>query len=146
MRAFALTSENSNRCRAAKRRTDCMARKIHSRLKIEGTLTALTPMHVGGYGDSPDTDLPLARNGEDKCYVPGTSLAGVLRAWCVKAFGESLVNELWGFQKDDKGHASFVLIEDAIVDLPAGAAIETRDGVGIDRAWGVAAEGIKYDR
>src|SRR5205085_12076791 len=109
MRAFALTSENSNRCRAAKRRTDCMARKTHSRLKIEGTLTALTPMHVGGYGDSPDTDVPLARNGEDKCYVPGTSLAGVLRAWCVKACGESSVNEPRGFQKDDNGHSTLVV-------------------------------------
>lgn len=123
-----------------------MARKIHSRLKIDGTFTAVTALHVGGCGDTPDTDLPLARNGEDKWYVPGTSLAGVLRAWCVKAFGDSLVNDLWGFQKDDKGHASFVLVEDAVVELPPGAVSETRDGVGIDRAWGVAAEGIKYDR
>lgn len=123
-----------------------MARKIHSRLKIEGVLTALTPLHVGGHGDSTDTDLSLARNGEYKWYAPGTSLAGVLRAWCVKAFGENLVDDLWGFQKDDKGHASFVVVEDAVVGLPTGAVTEIRDGVGIDRAWGVAAEGIKYDR
>ncbi len=126
-----------------------MAREIHSRLKIEGVLTALTPLHVGGYGYSLDTDLPLARNGENKWCVPGTSLAGVLRAWCAKAFDaydEDLVNDLWGFQEGNKGRAGFIVVEDSAVNLPAGAVIEIRDGVGIDRAWGVAAEGVKYDR
>jgi CRISPR/Cas system CSM-associated protein Csm3 (group 7 of RAMP superfamily) len=127
-----------------------MARKIASRLLIKGTLTALTPLHVGGYGTSPDTDLPLAQNGRGEWYMPGTSLTGVIRAWCERACpNENFVTYLFGppMQRgdEDSGHASFVLIEDAVIHLQ-GKPIETRDGVGIDRVLGVAAENIKFDR
>jgi CRISPR/Cas system CSM-associated protein Csm3 (group 7 of RAMP superfamily) len=131
-----------------------MARKINSRLKINGTLVAETPLHVGGYGDSPDTDLPLAQNGGGEWYVPGTSVAGVLRSWVMKNFGQELMNErklvdeVFGYQnqKGDGGQASFVLVEDATIGNAKDVLVEIRDGVGIDRFYGVAAEGIKYDR
>ncbi|HEY0428568.1 MAG TPA: RAMP superfamily CRISPR-associated protein [Pyrinomonadaceae bacterium] len=132
-----------------------MARKINSRLRIYGTLQAETPLHVGGYGVDVDTDLPLARNGKGELYVPGTSLTGVLRAWCEKNFGENLIKEIFGFQEtdknkvgtsQDKSHASFVLIEDAVVTLPPNLQIEIRDGVGIDRFCGTAADKSKFDR
>jgi CRISPR/Cas system CSM-associated protein Csm3 (group 7 of RAMP superfamily) len=126
-----------------------MARKINSRLRINGTLQAETPLHVGVYGVDVDTDLPLARNGK----MPGTSITGVLRAWCERNFGN--VNSILGFQekdkskvgtKDDKSQASFVLIKDAVVTLPNNLQTEIRDGVGIDRFYGTAAESTKYDR
>jgi CRISPR/Cas system CSM-associated protein Csm3 (group 7 of RAMP superfamily) len=121
-----------------------MARRISSRLRLYGTLQAETPLHVGGYGVDVDTDLPLARNGKHELYVPGTSITGALRAWCERNFGN--VNSLFGFQKDDSGHASFILVEDAIVTLPKNLQTEIRDGVGIDRFYGTAADGAKYDR
>lgn len=145
-----------------------MARNLHARYRITGILTATTPIHVGGYGDSPDTDMPLARNGAGALYVPGTSLAGVLRAWCQQAFGEDATELLWGFQRrpsdvtpmlqheraaellwglqprDLTGQSSFILLEDAPV--PKDTPLEIRDGVGLDRVWGTAASGIKYDR
>lgn len=132
-----------------------MARRINSRLKINGTLQAETPLHVGGYGVDVETDLPLARNGRGELYIPGTSLTGVLRAWCARNFGENPTKELFGFQekdktktgtREDKSHASFVLIEDAIVTLPNGLPTEIRDGVGIDRIYGTAADKSKFDR
>lgn len=123
-----------------------MARKIHSRLKIKGTLVAETPLHIGGYGDSPDTDLPLAQNGKGEWYVPGTSIAGVLRNWILNNFNERIVKDIFGFQKDDEGHASFVLIEDATIDNAKEVLAEIRDGVGIDRFYGVAADKAKFDR
>lgn len=133
-----------------------MARRIHSRLIITGQLIAQTPLHVGGFGSSPDTDLPLALNGKNDFYVPGTSLAGVLRAWCEQNFqglkiqsGRLLVADLFGPKREkgiDEGHASFVLVEDAIVTLPAQLSEEIRDGVGINRYYGTAAEQVKFDR
>jgi CRISPR/Cas system CMR subunit Cmr4 (Cas7 group RAMP superfamily) len=120
-----------------------MAREISSRLKISGTLRAETPIHVGGYGVSVDTDLPLARNGKGDLYIPGTSLTGVLRAWCKKRITDkTLIDEIFGIQETDKqrigtdrdkSHASFVLVEDAKVILPTNLQIEIRDGVGIGR-------------
>lgn len=129
-----------------------MARKINSRLIIKGTLEAQTPLHVGGYGVDVDTDLPLSRNGKGELYIPGTSITGILRVWCERNFGN--VDEIFGFQetdknkigtKEDKSHASFVLIEDAVIkqkDLQP----EIRDGVGIDRFYGTAANQTKFDR
>jgi CRISPR/Cas system CSM-associated protein Csm3 (group 7 of RAMP superfamily) len=123
-----------------------MARRIISRLLLSGRLVAKTPLHVGGYGDDVDTDLPLARDGRGDLYVPGSSLAGAIRQWCEEAFGDAIVNDLWGFQKDDNGHASYVFVEDAPVNGSSSVLIEVRDGVGIDRESGAAAENIKYDR
>ncbi|RME54074.1 MAG: hypothetical protein D6795_04680, partial [Deltaproteobacteria bacterium] len=91
-------------------------------MRIKGRFTARTPLHVGGYGESVETDLPLARNGAGAWYIPGTSITGVLRAWCLSAFGEEATDVLWGPPmtrgNPDRGHASFVLIEDAEVTLP----------------------------
>jgi CRISPR/Cas system CSM-associated protein Csm3 (group 7 of RAMP superfamily) len=127
-----------------------MARKINSRLRITGILIAETPLHVGGYGDSPDTDLPLAQNGKGDWYVPGTSVAGVLRSWCEKNFEErETIKELFGPRRvpgKEEGHASFVLVEDATIDNAKEVLTEIRDGVGIDRFYGVAADKAKYDR
>lgn len=130
-----------------------MARKIHSRLKVEGQLVAETPLHVGGFGENVDTDLPLAQNGQGKWYVPGTSITGVLRSWCEKNFKqspiESLIKNLFGPKREkgkEEGHASFVLIEDATIENGDEVLAEIRDGVGIDRFYGTAADKAKFDR
>jgi CRISPR/Cas system CSM-associated protein Csm3 (group 7 of RAMP superfamily) len=128
-----------------------MARELYSRIQIRGTLTTLTPLHVGGHGESADTDLPLAQNGRGDFYIPGTSITGVLRAWCQKNFdhiripeNRSLVDEIFGFQNGDDGQASFVIVED--VPLSKNTQSEIRDGVGINRFVGTAAEQAKFDR
>ncbi len=123
-----------------------MAREIHSRIHLSGTLLAQTPLHVGGQGGDVDTDLPLARNGMGQLYVPGTSVAGALREHCQRLFDESFTDRFWGYQTNDEGHASSVVIEDVVIDHAEDVVVEIRDGVGIDRQWGVAAEHIKYDR
>jgi len=119
-----------------------MARSITSRLKVNGYLVAITPIHVGGLGGNAQTDMALAINGKGEYYIPGTSIAGALREWM--GSDSQHVNALWGYQdvKNDRGHASFVLVEDA----PILAKAEIRDGVGINRYYGTAAEHFKFDR
>uniref|UniRef100_A0A7C4LNP0 CRISPR type III-associated protein domain-containing protein n=1 Tax=Schlesneria paludicola TaxID=360056 RepID=A0A7C4LNP0_9PLAN len=123
-----------------------MARNIYSRLHLCGTLVTQSPLHVGGYGEEVDTDLPLARDGAGQLYIPGTSLAGALRELAERLFGESVIDELWGYQREDRGHASFVVVEDAEIENSDKVVVEIRDHVGIDREYGAAAEHIKYDR
>jgi CRISPR/Cas system CSM-associated protein Csm3 (group 7 of RAMP superfamily) len=129
-----------------------MARRIASRLKITGQLVACGPLHVGGASGNADVDLALAENGNGELYVPGTSLAGPVRAWLLQQVEQKEINAIWGFQEpgeagqSPKGSASFVIVEDGLVKLPAGATVETRDGVGIDRVTGAAATHIKYNR
>ncbi len=124
-----------------------MARRINSRLQITGQFIARTPLHIGGTGGSADTDLALAVNGRGEFYIPGTSLAGPLRAWLEHNAQES-INDWWGYQIADQGQASYVFVEDGCVTPPEGKQIkaEIRDGVGIDRVTGAAANQIKYDR
>lgn len=119
-----------------------MARKISSRIKVSGQLIAQTPLHVGGIGGNSQIDLPLAVNGQGQYYIPGTSLAGAFRSWIEDT---QKANSVWGYQqeKDAEGHASFILVEDAPIQ---GINAEIRDGVGINREWGTAAEKAKYDR
>ncbi|MFP4692351.1 MAG: RAMP superfamily CRISPR-associated protein [Halothece sp.] len=122
-----------------------MAREIQTRWKIHGTLTAETPIHVGGVGGDADTDLALAVNGGGNYYIPGTSLAGALRDWMGRSLEETHLNDLWGFQEKEQGQASFIIIDDAEINL-CGQTIEIREGVSIDRATGTASDQFKYSR
>lgn len=125
-----------------------MARKVTTRWKITGTLIAETPLHIGGVGGDADTDLALAVNGAGEYYVPGTSLAGALRGWMTQLLNndESQIKDLWGDHLDAKRGASFVIVDDAVIHIPNNADVEIREGVGIDRHFGTAANGFKYSR
>jgi CRISPR/Cas system CSM-associated protein Csm3 (group 7 of RAMP superfamily) len=130
-------------------------RFISSRLQIAGTLVTETALHVGGQWMSADTDLPLARNGRDELYIPGTSIAGVIRSWCENHFRNQndkrqihpIVPELFGPKSptsETEVHASFVIVDD--IALPDETQCDIRDSVGIDRIYGTAAEHAKFDR
>jgi CRISPR/Cas system CSM-associated protein Csm3 (group 7 of RAMP superfamily) len=121
-----------------------MARQICKRIKITGKIIAQTPLHVGGLGTDPTVDLSLAVDGQNRVYIPGTSLAGAFRSWMEAC--EMDMNQIWGFQEEDRGHASFIVIEDALVMLPTGAIAELRDHVGINRVSGTASDQTKFDR
>jgi CRISPR/Cas system CSM-associated protein Csm3 (group 7 of RAMP superfamily) len=122
-----------------------MSRNIWRRVTVEGRLICQTPISVGGLDSRSGSDLPLAVNGEDHFYVPGTSLAGALRAWCSEEFSPEEADALWGPRDSETGHASFVIVDDAVMKAGAGAP-EVRDGVGIDRYTGSASDKAKFDR
>lgn len=138
-----------------------MSRGVAGRLVFSGRLQVKTPLHVGGLGGAGEPDLPLATNGAGQYYIPGTSLAGALRAWYQRALGEK--RDLWGAGPKEgaetSGHASWIAIADALVAAPkegeatSGAKdgkprvqAEIRDGIGIDRVTGTAADTIKFER
>lgn len=122
-----------------------MAREIMSRIRVKGTLVAESPVHVGGVGGDPLVDMVLALNGQGNYYIPGTSLAGALRAW-IEQQDQTMGNNVWGTRhiNGENGFASFIMVEDALIQ--GDVQTEIRDGVGIDRFSGSAAEHIKFDR
>ncbi|MFP4653576.1 MAG: RAMP superfamily CRISPR-associated protein [Phormidium sp.] len=123
-----------------------MARTIHNRWRISGELKAQTPIHIGGVGGDADTDLALAINGRGQYYLPGTSLAGAFRSWMTRlpSQDDSSIKTIWGDHKDDNHGASRLIIDDATIETRK--PIEIREGVGIDRHSGTAAERFKYSR
>jgi len=121
-----------------------MARNFSRIYTATGRLVARSPIHVGGLdGGNPDSDMPLAVDGQGKYYIPGTSLAGALRQWTEVEQGASVARSLWGSQESDMGDASLFTVEDSIVRVAV--LPEVRDGVGIDKKTGAAQRGIKYD-
>jgi CRISPR/Cas system CSM-associated protein Csm3 (group 7 of RAMP superfamily) len=63
-----------------------MARQTDYLIVVTGELVAETALHVGGSEEALKTDLPLAVDGRGRFYIPGTSLAGAIRAWLDRAF------------------------------------------------------------
>ena len=129
-----------------------MSRPLSSRIIFTGTLETTAPLHVGGVETGWDVDMLLAVNGAGEHYIPGTSLTGALRAWFRRAFGVEATEALFGPETEtmhtDEGktaEASRVYVEDAIIENHK-VTPEVRDGVGIDRFSGAAAERIKYTR
>ncbi len=120
-----------------------MARNVTEVLRVRGWLRAASPVHIGGVGGGVDADMELAEDGHGRWYVPGTSLAGAFREWTERWTGEAAVAaSLWG----SRDAASRIVVEDGLVECPARAAPEIRDGVGIDRRSGTAAPGIRHTR
>ena len=128
-----------------------MARNITHTLILEGSLVALTPLYTGSADTGHNSDMPLAVNGRSEFYLPGTSIAGAIRAW-EQAQDD---DEIWGYAKDktEEGNASFIIVDDApakdapLTELWHGIGIDRRwGGIGIDRRWGGAKEGVKFDR
>jgi CRISPR/Cas system CSM-associated protein Csm3 (group 7 of RAMP superfamily) len=128
------------------------ARPLVARWVIQGRLTLLTALHLGG-GEGDHIDMPVLRDGRTgRPLLPGTTLAGALRS----ALGDRLagygarepveVSYLFGgCRGDDDGAQSPLIVFDAIGTLPKGATIEARDGVAISPSTGIAEDHEKYD-
>lgn len=119
-----------------------MGRQLEGWLHVSGVLAFPRGVAVGGLGgDDVDVDLQLSRDAAGRLVVPGTSLAGTMRAWAT-AHGLD-VTSLFGGADRQEG-ASALWVHDA--RFHEDAAVEVRDHVGIDRRTGGAANGLLYRR
>jgi CRISPR/Cas system CSM-associated protein Csm3 (group 7 of RAMP superfamily) len=131
----------------------------HVRLEVTGTLTFTSAMHSRGSSAVVGRDAPLVRDGLRRPVIPGSSLAGALRAWAethgnLERNGSKSdrwtvedVNELFGppsnprSGRDDETASSLIVCADTVLDGE-----ETlREGVGINRHTGAAAANFKFD-
>ena len=115
-----------------------------------------SPLRIGN-GNSEDTDSDLMTDSRDLPFIPGSSLAGVLREQlllcCGSEDGEEKAQKLFGnvtvSRENDKAASmeSRILISDAVLPPdadPDNVKITRRDGVGLDE-WGTAVPGAKFD-
>lgn len=142
---------------------DHRGRAVTRRLRVRGWLRTLSPLHIGGAGQGPARLLAIATDGLGRPYVPGTSLAGALRAAAVRTLGPDSeeMRSLWGWMKPGKqdGAVSRFIVRDALLTADTAvdehgmplvpldpARLETRFSAGIDRVTGTAAHGFLHGR
>lgn len=110
-----------------------MSRQVIGEYVLTGTLVTRSALAIGNGQSGAATDAACRRDGAGRLVIPGTALAGSLRA----TFGGLAT---WGGAQA----ASALYVEDApaIGDVVT----EVRDGVGIDRRSGSAASGALFSR
>ena len=113
-------------------------------VQVEGVLSLKTPLLIGaGKEKDNTTDIHVLRNKKGQPFIPGTSLAGVLRH-LTENWDKTATQLLFGYSDDRRGEGlqSAICIDDVILD---NAYITVRDGVSIDEYTGVAKDKAKYD-
>lgn len=95
--------------------------KYKYRMIARVTLEAASPLAVGSGEKNIITDAPVARDINGLPYIPGTSLAGIIKH---SLDDEKDINYLFGFQKGDQGAGSKVIVSDALLVGSNGKAID----------------------
>lgn len=137
-----------------------MGQAIATRTEVRGILICRSPVHVGGWDSTAEANLTVARDGLGRPVLPGTSIAGALRAYLARLdrFSRghrlSVLDDLFGPEEDPRsgpdaddrvGSPSWIRIDDAPLIGPDLTPV-VRDGVGIDRRSGSAAVNFLYTR
>lgn len=131
--------------------------KILQKIVFEGKLQLDSPLMIGSGTETEqrtnEADIHILKDKRERPFIPGTSLAGVLRDWMASK-NEQAAKYLFGFitkkqKAAEKGKmdtdpdlqsavaVSDVILEDAIMTV--------RDGVHIDTYTGTGIKGHKYD-
>lgn len=128
-------------------------------VRIEGTVELQSPLLIGAGESDGIIDTLVLKNKQGQPFIPGTSLAGVLRAIALREdpvlagllFGEikkkKSDNEVAVMEEkiekvNELDKQSAVCVEDIIL---SNARIVLRDGIEIDGLTGVGIAGHKYD-
>lgn len=120
-------------------------KKVYYQLKMYQK----SPLRVGS-GDNEITDSDLMIDGRGCPFIPGSSIAGVLRdlaARTIPELSEKDRNSLFGYVSGKELSDSHVVISDAVGPEKASASdysIDVRDGIRLDE-WGITVPGNKYD-
>ena len=122
---------------------------IAAKIVAEGELVLDAPLLIGSGGGAEGEDdkgIHVLRNKEGIPYIPGTSLAGVLRAF-VEADDPEAGALIFGTPQDRYSNAVLELQSAlSIYDVKlSNARTIVRDGVSIDGVTGVAVEHHKFD-
>jgi CRISPR/Cas system CSM-associated protein Csm3 (group 7 of RAMP superfamily) len=112
---------------------------------IKSDLLLNSPLHIGcGVGKYSDADVIVDSSG--RVFLPGSSIAGVLRSMFQKLpDGQKIVDKWFGYSRDgkDETRASKLRFFNAYSEK---AKIVIRDAIRIDHKSGLVEDGAKHDR
>lgn len=113
-------------------------KRVYYQLKFEQK----SPLRIGN-GDKENTDSDLFMDGRGLPFIPGSSVAGILRSMLSKEEAD----KVFGMVEGDLITESHILVSDAVLDDNVKAediTISVRDGIEIDD-WGMTVKKSKYD-
>ncbi|MFW0884777.1 RAMP superfamily CRISPR-associated protein [Candidatus Acidulodesulfobacterium sp. H_13] len=123
------------------------------KIVLNGIISNVSPLLVGGGGDE-ETDSDILRDKNGKPFIPGASLAGILRHHLFKHYKEfesndandsglTLLESYFGSANSDNGNISKIIFSDLV--LVNDAHIQIRDGISIDNKTGITFSKAKFD-
>lgn len=99
--------------------------KYHIRYIARFLIQADTPLAVGTGNKNLISDSPVAVDANGLPVIPGTSICGVLRhSLQANGFSSKSINSIFGFQEDDQGEGSRLVVSDAVLVGADGQVIE----------------------
>lgn len=112
---------------------------IIEKIQMSGRLVVQSPLCIGSGQDDGITDSLVLKNKQGKAFIPGTSLAGVLRD-IVCSHDSNLADLLFGNLSDNR--QSMINIDDVLLE---NSVYTVRDGVRIDSITNTAEDTGKFD-
>ncbi len=121
---------------------------------FNGIIQNKSPLIIGGGGDE-ETDSDILKDKNGKPFIPGTSIAGILRHHLHKHYKEfrndsksdlesDLLKSYFGYSKGDNGSGSKIIFSDLYL-IKNSAGISIRDGIRIDYKTGIVEDKGKFD-
>ena len=109
-------------------------------------LQPLSPFIIGS-GQEYSSDIDIVRDSLNRPYIPGTSLAGVLRSLAdnpVELFGNVTINTSDEANEGEKAIPSKVYVYDGLLPKNVNGSVEIRDNVALDE-WKTAQKKAKFE-
>lgn len=125
-----------------------ITRKINGKIILQGSIKALSPLHIGsGSDERSDMDVLLDENYQP--YIPATSFIGVLKRLLELKDSDKQnhkidIDNFWGYIKDKDGRQSCFCCSDLVCSNKS-PEIVIRDGIKIDDKTGIVEDMGKYD-
>lgn len=117
------------------------AGKIAQKIIFNIPIQTMSPLRIASGLDDGLIDILILKNKQGRPFIPGTSLAGVLRSEIDALYGEKIGDKIFG-SIDNNGNQSMINISDITLTQ---AQLIHRDGVAINAFTGVGEDGAKYD-
>ena len=116
--------------------------KLVRKIVIQSKLKTQSPLRIGSGANEGLTDILILKDKQGQPFIPGTSMAGVLRSEIAAIYGEEAADKLFGLIDGRNANQSMLNISDVVLTSKG---IIVRDGVAIDELTGVAKTGAKFD-
>lgn len=116
--------------------------RIVKKIVFSVSMKTQTPLRISSGIDDGITDILVLKDKRGKAFIPGTSVAGVLRSRINSLYNDKTEEKLFGDVENKDGNQSMINISDIVLE---NAQVINRDGIKIDPVTDVSIEGAKYD-